>query len=63
MVASEHPEVVGGRWRLIATDIPDSEKAAEDVSIDNNGAALDEEDEIGLGEVVVRTGVSQSVTE
>ena len=49
MVASEHPEVIGGRRRLIATDVLDSEEAAEDGSIDDGGAALDKEDESALG--------------
>ena len=60
MVASEHPEVIKGRCWLIATDVLDSEKAAEDGSVDNDGADLDEEDESGSGEVGVRTGVTQS---
>ena len=47
MVASEHPEVIEGGHRLIATDVLDSEEADEDGSIDNDGAALDEEDESG----------------
>ena len=63
MVASEHPEVIEGRRRLIATYFLDSEEAAEDGSIDNNGTDSDEEDESGLGEAGVRTGVTQSVTE
>ena len=42
MVASEHPEVIEGRRRLIATDVPDSEESAEDGSIGNDGAASDE---------------------
>ena len=41
MVASEHPEVIKWRQRLIGTDVPDSEDAAEDVSIGNDGASLD----------------------
>ena len=63
MVASEHPEVIEGRRSLIATNVIDSEEAAEDGSIDNYGAAFDEEDESGLGEAGVRTGVTQSGTE
>ena len=62
MVASENPEVIEGRRRLIATDVLDSEEAAEDGFIDNNGAASDEEDESGSGEVGMRTGVTQSGT-
>ena len=42
IVASEHPEVVEGRWRFIATDVLDSEEADKDVFIDNDGTALDE---------------------
>ena len=41
MVASEHPEVIKWRQRLIGTDVPDSEDASEDVSIGNDGASLD----------------------
>ena len=37
MVASEHPEVIEGRRRLIDMDFPDSEEASEDGSIDNDG--------------------------
>ena len=59
MVTSEHPEVIEGRRRLIATYFLDSEEAAEDGSIDNDGAASDEEEESGLGEAGVRTGVTQ----
>ena len=40
----------------------DSEEAAEDGSIDNDGSASDEEDESVSGEVGWRTGVTQSVT-
>ena len=62
MVASEHPEVIEGRWRLIAIYVLEYEEAADDVSIDNNGAASYEEKESGLGEAGVRTGVTQSGT-
>ena len=44
-------------------DVPDSEEAAEDGYIDNDGAAYDEDGDIGLGEVGVRTGVTKSGTE
>ena len=47
---------------MIATYIIDSEEATEDGSIDKYGAALDEEDDSGLGEAGVRTGVTQSGT-
>ena len=63
MVASEHPEVIEGRRQLIATDVIDSEEEDEDGYIDNYSAASDEEDDIGLGEAGVRTGVAQSGTE
>ena len=57
MVAIEHPEVIEGRRMLIATDLLDSEEAAEYGSIDNDGAALDEEYDSGSGE----TGVCLSI--
>ena len=60
MVASEHPEVVEGRQWLIATDVIESEETVQYGSIDNYGATSDEEDESGLGEAGVRTGVTQS---
>ena len=41
IVTSEHPEMIEGRWRLIATDVIDSEEASEDGSIDNGGVASD----------------------
>ena len=63
MVASEHPEVIEGRRRLIVLDILDSRESAEDGYIDNDGAASAEEDESGSGEACVRIGVTQSVTE
>ena len=48
MIASEHPEVIqGSRW-LIATVVLDSEEEVEDVSVDNDRAALDEDDESSL---------------
>ena len=59
MVASEHPEVIEGRQRFVATDILDSEEATEDSSIDNYGADLYEEDDSESGEAGVRTGVTQ----
>ena len=42
MVAKENPEVIEGRRRLIAVDVLGSEEVAEDASIDNDDAALDE---------------------
>ena len=48
MVAKEHPEVIDGRGRLIAVDVLDSEEEAEDVSIDHDDAASDENDGSGL---------------
>ena len=62
MVASRHPEFIERRQRLIATDVLDSEEAAEDGSIDNDGTTSDEEDESGSGEAGVITGVTQSGT-
>ena len=63
MVANEHPEVIEGRPRLIATDVLDSEEEDEDGSIDNDGASSYEEDENGLVEVGVITFVTQAGTE
>ena len=54
MVAKEHPEVIEGRRRLIAVDVLESEEAAEDTSINHDGAASDEEGGSGL----VGTGVT-----
>ena len=42
LVVSEHPEVIEVRGRLIYVDFLDSEKAAEDFSIDYDGDASDE---------------------
>ena len=41
IAASEHPDVIEGRRRLISTDGLDSEYSAEDCSIDNYGGASD----------------------
>ena len=60
MVASEHTEVVYGRQQLIAMDVIDTEESAEYSVVDGDGAALDEDDESGLGEVGVITGVAES---
>ena len=62
MVASEHTDVNEGRRRLIATDVIDPEESYEYGYIDNDGAASDEEDDSGSGEVGMRTGVPQSGT-
>ena len=62
MFASKHPEVIEGRRRLIATDATESKEAYENVSIDDDGFDLDEEDGSGLGEAGVQTGVTQSGT-
>ena len=59
MVVSEHNEAIEGRVPFISTEIIDPEKAAEGSSIDNDGASLDEEDENGLQEAGVRTGVPE----
>ena len=63
MVASENLDMIKGRRRLIFTNVLDSEEADKDVSIDNDGDSSDEEDDSGLGEAGVRTGVTQSGTE
>ena len=42
MVASEHPDMIEGRRRLIATDFLDSDEADEDVSVDDYGVSLGE---------------------
>ena len=62
MVASEHTEVIEGRGQLIATDCIESEDLADDGSIDNDGADLDEEYDNGFGEADVITGVTKSAT-
>ena len=62
MLASEHPEVIEGRRRLISTYVFESEWAAEDGSIDNDGYASDKEYDRGLVQVGVRTGVTKSGT-
>ena len=49
MVASENPEVIEGRQRMILTDVLDSKKAYEYGSIDDDVSDSDKEDEIGLG--------------
>ena len=48
MVAKEHHEVIGGRQQVIAMYVLESEEAAEDDSIDQDDADLDEEDGSGL---------------
>ena len=63
MVVSEHPKVIERRWRLIDPNVLDSEEAAEDGSIDNDGAALNEDYESGLGDAGVRTVVTLLGTE
>ena len=62
MIASEHPEVIEGRRRLITTYALDSEEASEDGFIDNDGAYQDEEDGTGSGEAGVSTGVNEAGT-
>ena len=44
---------------MIGVDFIDSEEAAEDDSIDNDGSGLDKEDDSGSREIVMRTGVTQ----
>ena len=62
MVASGHPEVILGRQLLIATENIDYQQAADYGSIDDDGADFEKEDESGLGEAVVSTGVTEVVT-
>ena len=62
MVVSEHPKVFEGKRRLTVTDVLDSEEKSDYGSIDNGGADLDEEDDSGLEEAGVRTGVTKSGT-
>ena len=57
MVAKEHPEVIEGRQQLIYVHVLDSEEAAEDDSIDHDGADLDEE----YGSGLVGAGVTEEV--
>ena len=57
---NEHTEVIEGRHWLIDTDVLDSEEVAKDGSIDNDGAALDEEDNSGSREPGVRIDFTQS---
>ena len=63
MAASEYPEGIEGRRRLIYMDVLEYEGAAEDGSIDNYSYASDKEDTRGLGKVCVSTGVSTGVNE
>ena len=63
MVANEHPGVIEGRQRFIATGVIDSQEEDEDGFIDNYGADLDEEDESVSVEEGVRTYFTQSGTE
>ena len=48
MVATDHPEVIEGRRRLITVDVLDYEETAEDASIVHDDADFDEEDGSGL---------------
>ena len=57
MIAKEHPEMIERKQLLIAVDVLDSEQAAEDYSIDHDGAALDEDDGSGL----LGAGVTEEV--
>ena len=59
MVASEHTEVIEERRRLIYTEVIDYENSYQDVSIDGDGHAQDEEDKSGSGEAGVSTGVAE----
>ena len=57
MVVKEHPEGIEVRRRLISVDIIDSERAAEDASINHDYDDLDEKDGSGL----VGSGVTEEV--
>ena len=57
MVAKEYPDVIEGRRWLIAVDVLGSEEAAEEASINHDGAASDEEDGSGL----VGAGVTEEL--
>ena len=48
MFAKEHPGVIGGRRRLVAVDVLDSEELDEDYNINHDGAASDEDYVSGL---------------
>ena len=61
MVASEHPEVIYGRRRLIDMGVPESEEAYGDGSLGNDGGALDKENKSGYEEADARTGVTEAV--
>ena len=58
MVACQHPEVVEGRQCLIDTNIIDPEDTYYYGSIDDDDDALDKEDDSGLGEAGLSTGVT-----
>ena len=49
MVASEKPEVIEGKRRLISVEVVQPGEAAEDGSIDDDGAGSYEDNESGLG--------------
>ena len=53
--------IKGKRW-LIATEILECEEAAEDGSVDNYVSDLDEEDDSGLVEVGLITGIIEAGT-
>ena len=44
MVSKEHTEMIEGWQRLIAVDVLESEEADVDASVNNYGAASDEDD-------------------
>ena len=59
IVVSEHPELIEGRRRFIAMNVPDPEESAEYGSIDYDGADSDEEYESGSREAGGSTGVAE----
>ena len=62
MVASENPELIEGRHRLIFTHILDHGDDAEYYDIDDYGAESDEEDDNGSGGAGVSTCETKSAT-
>ena len=62
MIAHEHPEVIEGRQWLTETDVIDSEEAAQYGSTDKDCDYSDKEDESGLVDAGVSTGVTEVET-
>ena len=62
MIAHEHLEVIEGRQWLTDTDVIDSEEAAQYGSTGKDGDYSDKEDESGLVDAGVSTGVTEVET-